>query len=170
MRSASHTKYACIARSKNWYGDAPTAVANICHAAHEFDRLPFEIDHIVSRKHGGRARPNNTFHKNLLPAHEAHNGDRFQEPGTLDNTFLVSPEPGRNDCWQSDLLVTRAASARMAARLGDVGWPGNCAAHDACGRAPDPVPATVSMAQIASPPSALLTTLKALSRLRSASR
>jgi hypothetical protein len=27
-----------------------------CQVAPEFDRLPFEIDHILSRKHGGRSR------------------------------------------------------------------------------------------------------------------
>jgi hypothetical protein len=31
-----------------------------CQAAQEFDRLPFEVDHILSRKQGGLTRPNNT--------------------------------------------------------------------------------------------------------------
>jgi hypothetical protein len=30
-----------------------------CRVAQEFDRLPFEIDHIIAQKHGGLARPSN---------------------------------------------------------------------------------------------------------------
>jgi hypothetical protein len=30
-----------------------------CQVAQKFDRLPFEIDHVISQKHRGRSHPSN---------------------------------------------------------------------------------------------------------------
>jgi hypothetical protein len=79
-----------------------------CRVAQEDDRLPFEIDHIIAKKHGGPTRPGN-----LCLACFADNNHKGPNIGGLDPrtgklTPLFNPRRhkwGRHFRWDGPVLV-----------------------------------------------------------------
>jgi hypothetical protein len=47
------------AELRDSYGNAPTIVANTATFRRIFTLLPFQIDHVISEKHGGATTPQN---------------------------------------------------------------------------------------------------------------
>ena len=89
-----------------------------CRMPQDYDETPFEIDHIISRKHGGQGIARNLalscFHCN------AHKGSNIggRDPNTHAFTSLFNPRRHkweRHFRWQGAYLLGRTAIGRVTA-------------------------------------------------------
>jgi hypothetical protein len=87
-----------------------------CRISQKFDRLPFEIDHIISRKHAGKSVASNLclscFHCNSFKGSDIAGLD--QQPRKL--TPLFDPRRhkwSRHFRWQGAYLVGRTPIGRV---------------------------------------------------------
>ena len=86
-----------------------------CQVAQEHDRLPFEIDHIIAKKHGGPTRAGNLCLACF--ADNNHKGPNIAglDPRTRKLTPLFNPRRhkwSRHFRWDGPILVGRIAIGR----------------------------------------------------------
>ena len=86
-----------------------------CQVAQEHDRLPFEIDHIIAKKHRGPTRAGNLCLACF--ADNNHKGPNIAgiDPRTRKLTPLFNPRRhkwGRHFRWEGPVLVGRTAIGR----------------------------------------------------------
>jgi hypothetical protein len=86
-----------------------------CQVAQEHDRLPFEIDHIIAKKHGGPTRAGNLCLTCF--ADNNHKGPNIAglDPRTRKLTPLFNPRRhkwSRHLRWDGPILVGRTAIGR----------------------------------------------------------
>jgi HNH endonuclease len=86
-----------------------------CRMPSRFDPLPFQVDHIIARQHGGKIRLNNLAWSRLHC--NKHKGPNIAgiDPVTEQLVALFHPRKQRWDrhfAWDGALLMGRTASAR----------------------------------------------------------
>jgi hypothetical protein len=86
------------------------------HVCQDFDRLPFEIDHVVAQKHGGPTKPSNLCLACFARNH--HKGPCIAGRDRVTNKLVALFNPRRHKWhrhfrWDGALLVGRTPVGRV---------------------------------------------------------
>jgi hypothetical protein len=100
---------------ETWSGIGPAAVASIAIFPKRFDVLPFQLDHVIPRKHGGPTNADNLALSCL--SCNAHKGPNLAglDPETGAVEPLFNPRDGvwsDNFAWDGPRLVGRTPTGR----------------------------------------------------------
>jgi len=94
-----------------------------CQVAQEFDRLPFEIDHIIAEKHGGPTRASNLCLASFACNHHKGPCIAGRDKGPKKLVPLFNPRRHkwhRHFRWDGPLLVGRSPIGRVTVAVMEI--------------------------------------------------